>query len=62
MRILRNPFYLMAGVYLILDVLALAAMALVTADVIAPIPNLIWMRIHLLTIGVVVQVVLGALP
>lgn len=62
MRILRNPFYLMAGVYLALDVLALAAMALVVADVIAPIPGLIWLRIHLLTIGVVVQIILGALP
>jgi cytochrome c oxidase cbb3-type subunit I len=62
MRALRNPFYLMAGVYLVLDVLALAAMALVTAGVGVPIPNLSWLRIHLLTIGVVTQVVLGALP
>ncbi|MGE5335434.1 MAG: hypothetical protein ACM3N4_12085 [Nitrososphaerota archaeon] len=62
MRLLRNPFYLMAGVYLVLDVLALAAMALMLAGVIAPIPGLVWLRIHLLTIGVVVQVVLGALP
>ena len=62
MRLLRNPYYLMAGVYLALDVLALAAMALVAADVIAPIPDLIWIRIHLLTIGVVVQVILGTLP
>lgn len=51
----------MAGVYLALDVLALAAMALVTADVLAPIPNLVWIRIHLLAIGVVVQVILGTL-
>jgi cytochrome c oxidase cbb3-type subunit I len=62
MRVLRNPFYLMAGVYLVLAVLALAALALVTVGVLAPIPGLVWMRIHLLTIGVVVQVVLGALP
>ena len=62
MRILRNPFYLMAGIYLTLDVLALAAMALVVADIIAPVPGLVWLRIHLLTIGVVVQVILGTLP
>lgn len=62
MRVLRNPFYLMAGVYLVVDVLALAAMALVVADVLDPIPGLIWLRIHLLTIGVVAQVILGALP
>ena len=62
MRLLRNPFYLMAGVYLVLDALALTAMALVTAGVLAPIPNLVWIRIHLLTIGVVVQIILGSLP
>lgn len=62
MRVLRNPFYLMAGVYLVLDVLALVAMALATAGVAVPIPGLSWLRIHLLTIGVVTQVVLGALP
>lgn len=62
MRVFRNPFYLMAGVYLTLDVVALAAMALVTAGVLAPIPALVWVRIHLLTIGVVTQVVLGAAP
>ncbi|HEX8729130.1 MAG TPA: hypothetical protein VF739_10925 [Ktedonobacterales bacterium] len=62
MRVLRNPFYLMAGVYLALDVAALAAMALVTAGVMAPIPDLVWVRIHLLTIGVVVQVILGSAP
>ncbi len=62
MRVLRNPFYLMASVYLALDVLALAAMALVTAGVIAPLPDLVWVRIHLLTIGVVVQIILGSAP
>ncbi len=62
MRALRNPFYLMAGVYLTLDALALAAMALATAGVAVPIPDLNWIRIHLLTIGVVTQVVLGSLP
>src|SRR5512147_930937 len=62
MRVLRNPFYLMAGVYLVLDAIAFAAQALATAEVIAPIPGLAWIHIHLLTIGVVVQVILGALP
>lgn len=62
MRVLRNPFYLMAGVYLGIDALAFASQALVTAGVIAPIPGLTWLHIHLLTIGVVVQVILGALP
>jgi hypothetical protein len=61
-RVLRNPFYLMAGVYLVADVVALTAMALVLAEVVAPIPGLVWLRIHLLTIGVVVQVTMGAIP
>ena len=62
MRVFRNPFYLMAGVYLVLDMLAFAAQSLTLADVIAPIPGLSWIHIHLLTIGVVVQVILGSLP
>jgi cytochrome c oxidase cbb3-type subunit 1 len=62
MRVFRNPFYLMAGVYLLLEVFALAALALMAAGVDVAIPDLIWLRIHLLTIGVVTQVVLGALP
>ncbi|HEX8997630.1 MAG TPA: hypothetical protein VF812_16505 [Ktedonobacterales bacterium] len=62
MRVLRNPFYLMAGVYLTLDALALAAMSLMTAGVIDPLPGLVWLRIHLLTIGVVVQIILGSAP
>ncbi|HEX6121511.1 MAG TPA: hypothetical protein VFY89_00050 [Ktedonobacterales bacterium] len=62
MRVLRNPFYLMAGVYLVADVVALTAMALVLAEVVTPIPSLVWLRIHLLTIGVVVQIILGTLP
>lgn len=62
MRVLRNPFYLMAGVYLVLDMFAFVAQSLALADVIAPLPGLSWIHIHLLTIGVVVQVILGSLP
>lgn len=62
MRVLRNPFYLMAGIYLVIDALAFAAQALTMAGLLAPIPGLSWLHIHLLTIGVVVQVILGALP
>jgi hypothetical protein len=58
----RNPFYLMAGLYLLVDALAVAAMALVTADILPSIAGLNWLRVHLLTIGVVTQVVLGMLP
>lgn len=62
MRLLRSPFYLMAGVYLVIDMFAFASQALALAGVISPIPGLSWVHIHLLTIGVVVQVILGSLP
>lgn len=58
----RNPFYLMAGLYLLVDALAVAALALVTAGLLPSIAGLGWLRVHLLTIGVVTQVVLGLLP
>lgn len=59
---LRNPFYLMAGLYLLLDSLALAALALTTSGALPSLPGLSWLRVHLLTIGVVTQAVLGTLP
>jgi hypothetical protein len=62
MNIRRNPFSLMAGMYLLLDSIALSALVLVMLGVIPSVPGLDWVRIHLLTIGVVVQSVLGALP
>jgi len=62
MNLRRNPFYLMAGFYLLLDAIALSAQALVLGGVLPPLPDLGWARIHLLTIGVVVQAILGTLP
>lgn len=62
MNLRRNPFYLMAGIYLLLDIIALSALALALAGVIPSFPGLGWVRIHLLTIGVVVQSILGTLP
>ncbi len=62
MNIRRNPFSLMAAIYLLLDSIALSAVVLVMLGVIPSIPGLDWVRIHLLTIGVAVQSVLGALP
>lgn len=59
---LRNPFYVMAGLYLLLDVMAVSMMLLVMAGMLSPLPGLDWVRIHLLTIGVVVQSILGTLP
>lgn len=59
---LRNPFYVMAGFYLLLDALAVAAMVLIMVGMLSPVSGLDWARIHLLTIGVVVQMILGTLP
>lgn len=58
----RNPFYLMAGLYFVLDVVAVALVALVTAGIISPIAGLSWMQVHLLTIGVVTQAIFGTFP
>jgi hypothetical protein len=58
----RNPFYLMAGLYLLLDALVVAAMVLVTAGILPSIAGLGWLRVHLLTIGVATQLALGLLP
>ncbi len=58
----RNPFYLMAGLYLLVDALALGALGLVSAAVLPALPGLSWLQVHLLTIGVVTQAILGTLP
>ncbi len=57
-----NPFYLTAGLYLLLDAVVLLTLALVMVDVLPSISGATWVRVHLLTIGVVTQLVLGALP
>ncbi|HEX5415217.1 MAG TPA: hypothetical protein VFZ25_06100 [Chloroflexota bacterium] len=57
-----NPFYLMASLYFVLDVAAIALVALVTAGIISPIAGLNWIQVHLLTIGVVTQAIFGTLP
>ncbi|MBE3558109.1 MAG: hypothetical protein IMW89_02665 [Ktedonobacteraceae bacterium] len=62
MKVRLNLFHLMAGVYLLLDALALAAHLLALMGVIPFLPGLNWLRIHLLTIGVVVQMIVGTLP
>ncbi|MBI3967482.1 MAG: hypothetical protein HY329_17745, partial [Chloroflexi bacterium] len=59
---ISNPFYLMAILYFVVDAIALALLAFVTAGWLPAIPALSWLRIHLLTVGVVTQVILGALP
>ncbi|MDE3091090.1 MAG: NnrS family protein [Chloroflexota bacterium] len=57
-----NPFYLTAGLYFLLDALVLITLALVMAGVFPSFAGGTWVRVHLLTIGVVTQLILGALP
>lgn len=57
-----NPFILMAGLYLVIDAIAVTALALEIAGAIPPVPGINWTRIHLLTIGVVTQAIAGILP
>lgn len=57
----RNPFYLMAGLYFIVDAVVVALFILITAGVLPPFAGLSWARVHLLTIGVVTQAIFGTL-
>lgn len=57
-----NPFFLMALLYSVLAAAALAYQALWLAGFAPAVPGIVWTRVHLLTIGVVAQYILGALP
>ncbi len=57
-----NPFYLGVGLYLILDALAVGLNALQIGGLMPAVSGIDWVRVHLLTIGVLVQMILGSLP
>ncbi len=57
-----NPFYLVAALFLALDALAVILTALVYLGVMQSLPGLAWLRVHLLTIGVAVEMIFGTLP
>ncbi len=61
-KISVNPFYATAGLFLVLDALAVALTALAYLGIMPALPALAWLRVHLLTIGVVVEMILGSLP
>lgn len=55
-------FYWMAAFYLLLAVLSLIDHILLQFGLAPGLTNLYWLRLHLLTIGVLAQAVLGTLP
>ena len=62
MKVLSNPFYLMAILFFVADAAVLALMNLWLGNLAPAIPDIVWTRIHLLTIGVLIQAVVGMLP
>jgi hypothetical protein len=59
---MRRAFYTMAAIYLVLAILSLIDMVLISFGLAPPVTNLYWLRLHLLTIGVLAQAVLATLP
>jgi cytochrome c oxidase cbb3-type subunit I len=59
---MRRAFYTMAAIYLVLALLSLIDKVLIQFGLAPVVTNLYWLRLHLLTIGVLAQAVLGTLP
>ncbi|WP_458189621.1 hypothetical protein [Haladaptatus sp. NG-WS-4] len=59
---LRNAFFVMAGLYLTVGLLAVVGKLAVGIGVVEPLPRLRWVLIHLVTIGAMTQALFGALP
>lgn len=58
----HNPFLVTAGVYMVVDALVVATVAATYAGLLPSLPGMTWLRVHLLTIGVVTQAIFGSLP
>ena len=52
----------MAAIYLVVALLSLLDYILALFGIIQPLGNLYWFRLHLITIGVLAQAVMGVLP
>ncbi|WP_433629531.1 hypothetical protein [Halomicrococcus sp. NG-SE-24] len=62
MQARNNPFFVMAGLYLTVGVLAVVGKLAIGIDFIEPLVRLRWVMIHLVTIGGMTQALFGALP
>ncbi len=58
----NDPFFLMAGLYLTVGLLAVVGKLAVGVGFIEPLSQLRWVMIHLVTIGAMTQALFGALP
>ena len=57
-----NGYYLMALLYFSLGVVAMAGSALARFDLLPAVNGLRWLQVHFITLGVLTQVLFGALP
>jgi cytochrome c oxidase cbb3-type subunit I len=55
-------YYLMALLYISLGVVAMAGSSLIRFDVLPAANGLRWLQVHFITLGVLTQVLFGALP
>lgn len=62
MQTRTNPFFVMAGLYLTVGLVAVVGSLAVEAGLVESLPRLRWVLIHLVTIGGMTQAVFGALP
>jgi len=62
MKTRTDPFFLMAGLYLTVGLLAVVGVVAVDLGVLEPFARLRWVTIHLVTIGAMTQALFGALP
>jgi hypothetical protein len=57
-----NPYFLMAGLYVLLAGLVAADAALASFNLVPRFGGLPWLRVHLITLGIVLEVTFGLLP
>lgn len=57
-----NPFYLVAGLFASLAALAAVGSALVSLEALPFFSGLRWLRVHLVTLGILAEVLFGLLP
>lgn len=57
-----NPYFLMMLLYLFVAVLAALDASLISLDLLPWFNGVRWLRIHFITLGMLTQVLFGALP
>jgi hypothetical protein len=57
-----NPFYLTSLVFLVLAALGALDAGLIHLEILPPMAGIRWLRVHLITLGVITQAIFGLLP